>query len=58
MAEPEAFEIVGVYDDRLSPGRVPSVHVNVQVRGSIADLVNDSRDLSALCNASRLYWNT
>jgi polysaccharide biosynthesis protein PslA len=44
MAEPEAFEIVGVYDDRLSPGRVPSVHVNVQVRGSVADLVNDSRE--------------
>jgi CoA-binding domain len=44
MAEPEAFEIVGVYDDRLSPGRVPSVHVNVQVRGSVANLVNDSRE--------------
>jgi Undecaprenyl-phosphate glucose phosphotransferase len=44
MTEPEAFEIVGVYDDRLRRGRVPSVHVNVQVRGSIADLVIDSRE--------------
>lgn len=44
MTEPEAFEIVGVYDDRLRLGRVPSVHANVQVRGTIADLVIDSRE--------------
>jgi polysaccharide biosynthesis protein PslA len=44
MAEPEAFEIVGIYDDRLSAGRVPSVHANVQVRGSVTDHVNDSRE--------------
>ncbi len=44
QAEPEAFEIVGVYDDRLRSGRVPAVHANVAVRGSVADLVRDSRE--------------
>ncbi|PNG27413.1 undecaprenyl-phosphate glucose phosphotransferase [Methylocella silvestris] len=42
-AEPDDFEIVGVYDDRLRSGRVPGVHANVVVRGSVADLVRDSR---------------
>jgi hypothetical protein len=42
-AEPDAFEITGVYDDRLVSGRVSPVHANVKVRGSVADLVRDSR---------------
>ncbi|VTZ22771.1 Undecaprenyl-phosphate glucose phosphotransferase [Methylocella tundrae] len=42
--EPEAFEIVGIYDDRLRSGRVPATHANVAVRGSVADLVRDSRE--------------
>lgn len=42
-AEPESFEIVGVYDDRLNSGRVPPVHAGIAVRGSVADLVRDSR---------------
>lgn len=42
--EPDAFEIVGIYDDRLTSGRVPSTHANVAVRGSVADLVRDSRE--------------
>jgi hypothetical protein len=43
-AEPDVFEIAGVYDDRLGSGRVPSLHANVPVRGSVADLVRDSRE--------------
>ncbi len=43
QAEPDAFEIVGVYDDRLHPDRVSSVHANVPVRGTVAELVRDSR---------------
>jgi polysaccharide biosynthesis protein PslA len=43
-AEPDIFEIAGVYDDRLGSGRVPSLHANVPVRGSVADLVRDSRE--------------
>jgi polysaccharide biosynthesis protein PslA len=43
-AEPDIFEIAGVYDDRLKSGRVPSLHANVPVRGSVADLVRDSRE--------------
>ncbi len=42
--EPDIFEIAGVYDDRLGSGRVPSLHANVPVRGSVADLVRDSRE--------------
>ncbi len=44
QAEPDAFEIAGVYDDRLRSGRVPTVHANTLVRGSVADLVRDSRE--------------
>jgi Undecaprenyl-phosphate glucose phosphotransferase len=44
QAEPDAFEITGVYDDRLASGRVSPVHGNVPVRGSVADLVRDSRE--------------
>jgi len=44
QAEPDAFEIVGVYDDRLPAGRVPSLHANTRVRGTVADLVRDSRE--------------
>ncbi len=44
QAEPESFEIVGVYDDRLRSGRVPPVLANIPVRGSVADLVRDSRE--------------
>ncbi len=44
QAEPDAFEIVGVYDDRLHPDRVSSVHANVPVRGTVAELVRDSRE--------------
>ncbi|WP_395666144.1 undecaprenyl-phosphate glucose phosphotransferase [Methylocella sp.] len=44
QAEPDLFEIVGVYDDRLRSGRVPRVHAGVPVRGSLADLLRDSRD--------------
>jgi polysaccharide biosynthesis protein PslA len=43
-AEPDVFEIAGVYDDRVGSGRVPSLHANVPVRGSVADLVRDSRE--------------
>jgi Undecaprenyl-phosphate glucose phosphotransferase len=43
-ADPDAFEIAGVYDDRLRSGRVPPAHAGVTVRGSVADLVRDSRD--------------
>ena len=43
-ADPDAFEIAGIYDDRLRSGRVPPVHAGVTVRGSVADLVRDSRD--------------
>jgi polysaccharide biosynthesis protein PslA len=44
QAEPDAFDITGVYDDRLRFGRVSSVHANVPVRGSVAELVRDSRE--------------
>ncbi len=44
QAEPDAFEIVGVYDDRLPAGRVSSLHANTRVRGTVADLVRDSRE--------------
>ena len=43
-AEPDAFEIAGVYDDRLRSGRVPRLHAGVAVRGSVSDLLRDSRD--------------
>ncbi len=43
-ADPDAFEIAGVYDDRLRSGRVPPTHAGIAVRGSVADLVRDSRD--------------
>lgn len=42
-ADPEAYEIAGIYDDRLRSGRVPPLHAGVTVRGSVADLVRDSR---------------
>src|SRR5208337_685777 len=44
QAEPDAFEIMGVYDDRLRTGRVSSLHANTRVRGTVADLVRDSRE--------------
>ena len=44
QADPDAFEIVGVYDDRLHPDRVSSVHANVPVRGTVAELVRHSRE--------------
>jgi len=44
QAEPDAFEIAGVYDDRLRFGRVSSIHANLPVRGSVAELVRDSRE--------------
>jgi Undecaprenyl-phosphate glucose phosphotransferase len=44
QAEPDSFEIAGIYDDRLRSERVPSVHANVAVRGSVEDLVRDSRE--------------
>jgi Undecaprenyl-phosphate glucose phosphotransferase len=44
QADPDAFEIAGVYDDRLRSERVPAVHANLAVRGSVADLVRDSRE--------------
>lgn len=43
-AEPDAFAIAGVYDDRCRSGRAPAAHAGVAVRGSVADLVRDSRD--------------
>jgi Undecaprenyl-phosphate glucose phosphotransferase len=46
QTEPEAFEIAGVYDDRLRSGRVPQLHANIAVRGSVAELVRDSREES------------
>jgi FlaA1/EpsC-like NDP-sugar epimerase len=36
QAEPDAFDITGVYDDRLRAGRVFSVHANVPVRAIVA----------------------
>jgi polysaccharide biosynthesis protein PslA len=44
QADTDAFEIVGVYDDRLPAGRVSSLHANTRVRGTVADLVRDSRE--------------
>jgi Undecaprenyl-phosphate glucose phosphotransferase len=44
QADPDSFEIAGVYDDRLASGRVPPVHANIPVRGSVAELVRDSRE--------------
>ncbi|WP_374305763.1 undecaprenyl-phosphate glucose phosphotransferase [Methylocella sp.] len=44
QAEPDAFEVVGVYDDRLASGRAPRVHAGVPVLGSVADLLRDSRE--------------
>ena len=44
QAEPDAFDITGVYDDRLRFGRVSLAHANVPVRGSVAELVRDSRE--------------
>jgi Undecaprenyl-phosphate glucose phosphotransferase len=44
QAEPDAFDIAGVYDDRLPFGRISPVHANVPVRGSVAKLVCDSRE--------------
>jgi polysaccharide biosynthesis protein PslA len=44
QADTDAFEIVGVYDDRLPAGRVASLHANTRVRGTVADLVRDSRE--------------
>ncbi len=39
--EPNAFRIVGIYDDRHT--RVPSSQLGVEVMGSVADLVQRSR---------------
>jgi Undecaprenyl-phosphate glucose phosphotransferase len=44
QADPDAFEVAGVYDDRAASGRVPSEHGHTAVRGSVADLVRDSRE--------------
>ncbi len=40
--EPNAFRIVGVYDDRLA--RVPPTHAGVPVLGTVADLLQRSRE--------------
>ena len=39
--EPNAFRIVGIYDDRMS--RVPSSQLGVEVLGTVAELVERSR---------------
>ena len=44
QTESDAFEIEGVYDDRIRSGRVPPLHANVPVRGCVAELVRDSRE--------------
>ena len=40
--DPNAYRIVGIYDDRLS--RVPDSHMDIQVLGTVADLVLRSRE--------------
>jgi Undecaprenyl-phosphate glucose phosphotransferase len=40
--EPNAFHIVGVYDDRMA--RVPDTHAGIAVRGTVADLLQRSRE--------------
>ncbi len=40
-AEPHAYTVVGIYDDRLS--RVPEVQDGVRVRGTVHDLLERSR---------------
>jgi Undecaprenyl-phosphate glucose phosphotransferase len=40
--EPNAYRILGIYDDRLS--RVPDSQANIQVLGTVADLVVRSRE--------------
>ncbi len=41
-AEPHAYTIVGLYDDRAS--RVPEVHAGVEVLGTVQDLLTASRE--------------
>ena len=41
-AEPHAYTIVGLYDDRAS--RVPEVHAGVEVLGTVDDLLRASRE--------------
>jgi polysaccharide biosynthesis protein PslA len=40
--EPNAYTVVGLYDDRLS--RIPAVQEGVRVRGSVRDLLERSRE--------------
>ena len=40
--EPNAFRIIGVYDDRVA--RVPPVHAGVPVLGTVAELLQRSRE--------------
>ena len=41
-AEPHAYTVVGIYDDRLS--RTPSAQEGVRVRGTVRDLLERSRE--------------
>jgi Undecaprenyl-phosphate glucose phosphotransferase len=41
-SEPNFYTVVGLYDDRLS--RIPAAQVGVRVRGSVADLLERSRE--------------
>ncbi|TLU74123.1 undecaprenyl-phosphate glucose phosphotransferase [Lichenicoccus roseus] len=40
--EPGAYQVVGLYDDRMS--RLPDVPLDVPLRGTVADLVQQSRE--------------
>jgi FlaA1/EpsC-like NDP-sugar epimerase len=63
-SEPQAYTVVGIYDDRRS--RVPGVQDGVRVRGTVRDLLDRSRqeqiDLiviashPARCTAFRTSW--
>jgi polysaccharide biosynthesis protein PslA len=42
LSEPNSYTVVGLYDDRLS--RIPAEQDGVKVRGSVADLLERSRE--------------
>ena len=42
LKEPITFQIIGVYDDRLT--RVPLIHAGIPVRGTVAGLLQRSRE--------------
>jgi polysaccharide biosynthesis protein PslA len=42
LSEPHSYTVVGLYDDRLS--RIPAEQDGVRVRGSVADLLERSRE--------------